>query len=789
MKNKLTFVILCIFWLSGCSFSETEIWWADRLAAFSQKTADKSADIYQKAIGMLPAGKQKAALCRKLGSLYLEKGDFDRAAEQLKQCPVNEQGLFAEALFKKGEYAEALGVFNRIGDKGASRYLYYYAMTLERSNLHDQALKIYQRLTNDPVYGSKALERISLISLSCNTELFSGVSPEVKDLVIKSPKAEEYPEASILYLLTDENITLGNDGKLVSEYHYVIKILNDRGKENFGEVSLQYDSTYETLEIEYARTIKPDGTVVKVGDKNVRDVSLYLNFPMYSNARARIISMPEVMPGSVLEYKVRILRTKLVNKKDFDSAYWLQADEPILLQKFSITVPKGVRLRSKVVNSEFNPGFDMEPKVTDSGDRVVYSVEAKNVPQIIPEPAMPPFSRIDTYLLASTFSSWHEIYEWWKGLYIDKMQADEEILAKVRDLIKGKNSRDAKIAAIYSFCSQDVRYVAVEYGDAGYEPHDTREIFRNKYGDCKDKAILLITMLRAAGVEAYPVLISTADSLDNQEDLPSLIFNHAIAAVKTDEGLVFMDPTASTVAFGDIPIGDQDRLALVFFPETYQLVKTPLFGADHNRSLTTTRIKLNKDESILGSRNVETWGYYRYAQRYWVKYTMPALIEESIKQRIRSISENGVLLDYSIKNADELDDPLDFSYRFSAPRYFINAGKTRIMNQMSGFDTSFVARSARHYPLDTGALRSDEDVVEVELPDNFEIKYLPKEVRAEHPWFSLISQYKKEGRKLRFSYILKVKQREIPTREYPEYKKALEDLASQLNQQVVLEVK
>jgi len=628
IKNLLA-AVCCGVFFCGCRASDLQTWTADRYAAASRAAAETAVRLYEGVLGAaLPEGKARDAVCVKLGRLYLNMGRFGDAAERLKGCRSPEsQALLAEAFFQNGEYTKALDVFNRLGDAGEPDYLYYYAMTLEKSNLYDQALKIYRRIQNDPGFGAQARERIALINLSVPEARFAGVSPEVRSLVEKSPSAEAYPDASALYLLADETIRLTKNCQVQSEHHYVIKILNDRGKENYGEVTLSYDSTYETVDLEYARTIRPDGTVVSVGDKNIRDVSLYMNYPLYSNARARIISMPEVTPGCIIEYKVKILQTKLPNQKDFDSVYWLQMDEPILLQRVVLAIPKDRQLRHKVVNAGYNTfGFNMEPVVREVGDERIYSLEFKDVPQIIPEPSMPPISKVNAYLLLTTFASWEEIYRWWRGLYQDKIRADDAIAAKVAELVKDKKTEEDKIRAIYDYCAQEIRYVAVEYGDAGYEPHEAPEIFSNKYGDCKDKAILLVAMLKKAGIEAYPVLISTDDSLDNQEDLPSLLFNHAIAAVKVKGRLVFMDATASTTSFGDLPEQDQDRLVMVFYPQEYVLVKTPLFGPSHNRAVTMTKITVAQDESIEGERELQTEGFFLQAQRYWLKFTMPSLI-------------------------------------------------------------------------------------------------------------------------------------------------------------------
>ncbi len=791
LRRSLFFSFCCVL-LCGCRASGIQTWTADRYAAVSRAAAQTAARLYEEALAALPEGKARDAVCVKLGRLYLNMGRFGDASERLKGCrSPQSQALLAEAFFQNGEYTKALDVFNRLGEEGSPDYLYYYAMTLEKSNLYDQALKIYRRIQDDPGFGAQARERITLISLSVPEALFAGVSDEVRSLIEKSPAAEAYPDASALYLLADETIRLTKNSQVRSEHHYVVKILNDRGKESYGEVTLPYDSTYETVELEYARTIRPDGTVVSVGDKNIRDVSLYLNYPLYSNARARIISMPEVTPGCVIEYKVRILQTKLPNEKDFDSVYWLQMDEPILLQRVSMAIPKDRQLRHKVVNGSYNAfGFAMTPQVREAGDDRIYTLEFRDVPQIIPEPSMPSIAKVNAYLLWTTFASWEEIYRWWRGLYQDKIHADEAIAAKVGELVKDKKTEEEKIRAIYDYCAQEIRYVAVEYGDAGYEPHEAPEIFSNKYGDCKDKAILLVAMLKKAGIEAYPVLISTDDNLDNQEDLPSILFNHAIAAVKLKGHLVFMDATASTTSFGDLPEQDQDRLVLVFYPQDYELVKTPLFEPSHNRAVTTTKIAVRKDESITGERSLQTEGFFLQSQRYWLKFTMPSLIEESIKQRVRSISENGRLLDYTIKNADSLEKPVIFSYRFEAPRYFIKAGRSRIMSQMSGFDTSVVARETRRYPLETGGLRVEEDGLEVELPDHLAVKYLPDPVMAQTRWFSLTSRYEViDSRRLRYVYTLEVKERDVAVEDYPEYKRIVEHIASQLNQQVVLEEK
>lgn len=214
----------------------------------------------------------------------------------------------------------------------------------------------------------------------------------------------------------------------VSSLHYIIKILNERGKEDFSEAQIEYDTTYEKIELEYARTIKPDGTVADVGSRHIRDVSKYLNFPLYSNVHAYIISFPEITEGAVVEYKLKVYRNKLINKNDFALDYPLQASDPIISADFSLSLPKASSINIKTINEKYNNfGAVLEPVVQKASNRVVYRWQFKAIPQIIPESNMPATVQINPTILISTFKSWKEIYQWWWGLARDKIKADEAI--------------------------------------------------------------------------------------------------------------------------------------------------------------------------------------------------------------------------------------------------------------------------------------------------------------------------------------------------------------------------
>ena len=632
-------ILLVLFLLLGCSADLNKI---AHLAKKAESSYQKAIEGYQK---LTAKDKKNAGLKLGLAKLYYSRGDYQNAMNTLENVEDMEaKKLLAVCFYKSGDYTQALSIFDKLGKLDDGEYLYYYGLTCSKHNLYEQALDILGRI-KDKEYLAKAKERIASIQGLAGGYL-SNLNAEQEEAIISATQ-EKYPLAGAVIILADEKMKLLSDNTLVYDLHFMVKILNERGKNDFSEIVLGYDSTYEKVEIEYARTIKPNGEVVAVGEKDIRDVSRYLNFPLYSNARARIISMPEISEGAIVEYKIRTTQSQLINKDDFDIAYNLQETEPVVSSRFSISIPKNRNLRIKPLNPEYNPkNFNLSPLITETEEDKIYRWEFKDIPQIEAEPNMPPKAEINPVILASTFDSWEEIYKWWYGLSKDRIALDKAITDKVSELIQGKQAPEDKIRAIYNYCVQEIRYVGIEYGQAGYQPHPASEIFKNKYGDCKDKAILFIAMLKAAGMEAFPVLIGTRGTPAMEDDFPAVNFNHCIAAVELNNELIFLDITAEVCSFGDLPSDDQKRRVLIFRKDAYQIADTPLAAPEVNRVKSKSQLAITADETARAQRTVETFGQFDQAQRYWLRYTPPNLIEQGLKEKVQSLLTSGDLIKY-----------------------------------------------------------------------------------------------------------------------------------------------
>ena len=725
----------------------------------------------------------------KLADFYYSFRQYRRAADLIKNTKVLQaQVLLAKAYARLKSYGYAIEVFERVNNLAQKKkikindneYFYLYASVLEHKNMFAKAIKEYRKAKGN--FYDKAKARIEKIQSS-----FLGEVPlYIKDLSRDSKSfLEKVPEEAVFIYLVDENIEVTHENTEVSTVHVVEKVLKERGK-NIAEVEIGYDSTYERVELVFARTITKDGRVVSVGKENIRDVSKYLNFPLYSNARAFIISMPSVEVGSIIDYKVKVYSSKLVDKDNFNFIYRLREKYPIFKAQFNLIVPKTKKPYLKYFHRRRAGSHSLRPKIINKENNIIYSWKLNDIKPIIPEYNMPPASEINPAILISSFSSWDEIYDWWEKLFSDKIKLNDGTKKLVGTLVKDTDTKLDKAKKIYEFCAKQIRYVAVEYGESGYEPHSANEVLLNRYGDCKDQAILLTAMLRYAGFKAYPVLIPTRSVYPIDKDFPSINFNHAICGLKYKDRLIFMDPTAETTSFKDLPLGDQNRDVMVFGKKA-MIAHTPT--KKDNAAIYSTKIVLDKDEKAVIERLVTTKGFFSSAQRWYLKHTHPDKIKEDIQNKMVEISSFAKLIDYKIRNKDNFDKAPVLTYRFRSSQFLNPARNLRIVPVPGDMHISYdlIAKSKRSFPIDFGGIFTKRSKVTVSLPDNLRVKYLPGDVYRSTKYFDFRATYKDKNNTIIIRREFNVKKRFVHEKEYNLFKKKLEEVFFLLREKVILD--
>jgi len=717
-----------------------------------------------------------------LAQIYYDFKDFEKITALLKDTPDKKAKIIlAKSFANLKEYTKALEVFEQVGETQDNEYMYLYATTLEAKNLYPKAIAIYKKVKGE--FEPLAYQRILKIGLKVED-----TAPQFLNTLLKEEQKflSSIDKEEAVVLLVDEENEIKDDNTSVGSVHMVQKVLKEKGKD-LAEVEIGYDSTYERVELEYARTITPSGKVVYAGAENTRDVTKYLNFPLYSNAKALIISMPSVDVGSIIEYKVKIYSSKLITNGNFSFIYRLREAFPLARANFKLIVPKKDKIKLKFFNENYAKGTNLNPSKEETEKSVIYSWKFKEIDPIIPEEPMPSISIVNPAVGVSNFSNWEEIYKWWYGLYKDKIILNKEVKAFTENLIRDAKTDLEKAKKIYDFCSRNVRYVAVEYGESGYEPHYANDIFLNRYGDCKDKAILLVAMMRASGLSAYPVLIPTRDIYQTQKDFPCVNFNHAIAALSYEGKLIFMDATASTVSFSDIPLPDQERNVVVFLDNKYEIVTTPVMK--HNNAIYETQINIDKNEDAVINRKVTTGGFFASFQRYYLKYTHPDVIKGDIQKRMVQISPFSKLIEFKTGNVDDFDKDSFLQYSFSAKKVLNPADGLRILPFFDDIDldTSYAGKEKRNYPIEFEGIFNKISKVKINLPENFQVKFLPKTKEINTPWFNFKSVYSQDRNSIEIYREFSVNKRFVEPAEYAEFKKNMEEVFYLLKEEAILE--
>ena len=266
---------------------------------------------------------------------------------------------------------------------------------------------------------------------------------------------------------------------------------------------------------------------------------------------------------------------------------------PVVESTVVLLEPEGVALTTHMTAAP--DGVEMAREDLDGGRRetrwTLRDVEPRRN-----EHLEPPSAELEPRVQASTYASWESFGEWWWNLISEEIDTSEEMRIKVAELTESASTPLERLRAIYDFVVTDVRYNAWEFGVHGYQPYSAPVIFSRRFGDCKDKAILMKTMLAEVGIEAWPVIIQ-AEGRRHEEDLSLAMvghFNHCIAYVPAQEGIpeMFLDGTARYHPLEVLPDSDRGAKVVVVRDDGVDVRRVPFPEAAENRLVDETIVDM-----------------------------------------------------------------------------------------------------------------------------------------------------------------------------------------------------
>ncbi|HSS38074.1 MAG TPA: DUF3857 domain-containing protein [Polyangia bacterium] len=390
------------------------------------------------------------------------------------------------------------------------------------------------------------------------------------------------PADPAVVLLDRRVVRMHRNGLARTFAQRVVQVLTARGAEDNKEFEIHYTPGSEEVDVRQARVYRrgPAGgiEVFEAADRSDEDLSEPW-YGLYYDNRAEVIRFEGLRPGDVIEiqYLVDDVGSENQMADYFGDLQFLAESIPKRRWDYTLLAPA-----SRPIHSNVPRISGLQQSTATEGDERVYRFAARDVPKLDGEPAMPGTGEIAPYLHVSTYASWQDVAIWYWHLIEDQLTGDEEVRRTARALLApGMNDRD-KVRAVHDFVVQNTRYVGLEFGIHGYKPYKVTQVLTRRFGDCKDKASLMLALLREVGVPSELVLVRTRRGGRLDPAPASLaIFDHAIVYVP---GLnLYLDGTAEFSGTTELPSEDQGVMVLRVGPTGGTLTETPILPASASR--------------------------------------------------------------------------------------------------------------------------------------------------------------------------------------------------------------
>lgn len=370
----------------------------------------------------------------------------------------------------------------------------------------------------------------------------------VVPLKFDRPSPDEAVDTSQDYrwLLSDRQINAQNDEEFV---HEVRQTLNSAGVQYGSQITVKYDPSCESLTFHWARLWRGTNKLdrLDLSKLHVSQAGLDTDELLFSSEKTALLMLDDVRVGDIVDYAYTIEGTNPALSGKFANSVQLQFRLPIDHEVTRLVWPSLRKLYMK------NHLTDAQPKLFRKGTNIEYIWDSRNVPALHREPPTPIWYDPYPWVQLSEFQKWSDVNRWALSLFTTTNPPSAEMMTKIKEWKQLPGAADRVLAAL-RFVQEDVRYLGMEDGVGGYEPAQPSVVFARRFGDCKDKSFLFVTLLRALKIEAFPVLVNDKRRQELAELQPSpTLFNHVIVKVNVDGQSFWLDTTA-TYERGALPL-------------------------------------------------------------------------------------------------------------------------------------------------------------------------------------------------------------------------------------------
>ena len=602
----------------------------------------------------------------------------------------------------------------------------------------------------------------------------------------------ELAGSDAVVLLDSIGVRFKDSGSGTFDIHQVIKIQSKAGALRHRVLKYDYDPLTALAVFEDVKVYKADGSVRTLDLSKVCDYAAPAR-AIYWGARQIMAEVGELDPGDILDYRI--------NKKGFTYALLAALPEeedrfippmrgnfydivpfwvtyPTVSKVYTLDVPKDVQY-------EFYQG-ECHSSTRVDGDRKFLSFTVSAAVPFKREPNMVDLYDVAPKLMLSSTDRWEDKSEWFSGVNEDygSFEPTPEVERKVREILKGVTDEDRKIWLLTHWVSDYMRYSGISMGEGeGYTLHNAKMNFTDRCGVCKDKASLLVTMLRVAGFDAHPAMTMAGSRI---ESIPADHFNHCVVVVKRSSGVYEpLDPTWVPFTRENWSSAEQQQNYLPGLPEGSPLLLTPVSAPENHYLRLSVKTVLDKDGNLTGEYTVTAEGQSDAAVRSPFTKSYVANWQKAMENEILSIDPEAKMLSVNYgKTPDHyLGAPVKITARFSVPAYAVKTSdgallykpvSGRLYNRVKTFLRVNTDLSEREFGFKDSCSRLVEASENVTLPKGMSLVSSSSGADASSEAADFSGKISGKGNTVNISTSISLKKRVYESEDYPGFKKAVE---------------
>jgi hypothetical protein len=444
-----------------------------------------------------------------------------------------------------------------------------------------------------------------------------------------------------------------------------------------------------------------------------------------------------------------------------------------------LVLPRGRHFHEQITGA-------VEEKRSEDGDREVHVYHAAHTAPIVQEPNMPPVNDLAARVEVSTVESWDDYVRWERGLLADAFYTNPALDALVDRLTKDAKTPREKLERVFRHVTQEIRYQQdYETNIAGVRPHGAPSVIERGYGDCKDKAVLLIEMARHLGIRLSFAILRVTPHGQVSREVPHQQFDHAIAYVPVQPGFdkpMFLDPTSDGLDLGNLRGDDQGALALVLDPDKgeWSFIPIPYQGPELEYDHHKIRLDVKSPAEALLSDEMTLRGHPAMTMRHVLRnegqaaqvYSAiaSALFSGATVRSAKSEGKEDIVRPLSISldlDASQSLRPEDDHFRLTLP------GKFSL--------SSTIPLNTRETPMRFGPPDSTTYDIDASVPDGFQVTHTPPDFTVDNSCFHVSRKAKVEGRKLNVRLEFTRRCTDVAIADYAPYRDAVREVTRKLD--------